>query len=246
MEPEVGGGAGALEGGPLEGGGLVDPAAGEHQRDRADRGGDEEPDGDEHRRTDRAGHRHGETEAGAGDAGHPHVLGGLLGGLVVAVGDLHVLDHDRTGAALVAAEAAERHLDAVDLLAGGEQAIGRPPQRGLVEEPELADDQVGGGRQLGDRQHLETAVEGIPERLGVGDGVDQGVQAGRDLVAQRRRGGQLVGVEALGATEAGHGCGEVIGRLRPLGGERLDGVGVGQEVAVGVDARGARLERGGL
>ena len=64
----------------------------------------------------------------------------------------------------------------------------------------------------------------------------------------RQRGGRLalVAIEPLGPAEALDREREVVGGGAPALGEVPRGVGVGQQVAVGVDARGARLEGGGL
>ena len=140
---------------------------GQHERDGADGAGDEQAERDEQRGADRAGERDGDTEAGAGHARHAHGLGGLLGGLEVVVGRLHLLDHRGGRSALVAAEAAEGHLDALDLLAGGDEPVGGAPQRVLIEQAQLADQEVGGGGQLRDGEHLQAVVErrrGWPRR----------------------------------------------------------------------------------
>ena len=163
---------------------------------------------------------------------------------MVAVRVLHVLDDEGSGAALLAAETSEGHLQPLHVAGGGDQAVGAAPEQLLVQQPELADDQVGGGRELGDGQHLEAMVQRVAVGLGVGDGLGECIQVGRGLVGEGGDPGQVGGVEARGAAEVLHGRGEVVRRLDPALGERLGAVGLGEQVPVGVDTRSARLEGG--
>ena len=105
--------------------------------------------------------------------GQPHGLGGLLGGLEVLVGGLHLRDHGGRRSALVAAEPAERHLDALHVLAGGDEPVGGAPQRVLIEQAQLADEEVGRRRQLRDGEDLQPVVERLAGALGVDRRVDR-------------------------------------------------------------------------
>ena len=98
-------------------------------------------------RADRAGERDGDAEAGPGDARDPHGLGGLLGGLdgrAWAASISSITAGGRT--ALLAAEPTEGHLDALHVLAGGDEPVGGAPQRVLIEQAQLADERGRTGR----------------------------------------------------------------------------------------------------
>ena len=109
------------------------------------------------------------------------------------------LDHGRRRTALVAAEPAEGHLDALHLFAGGDEPVGGAPQRALVEQAQLADQQVGRRGQLGDREHLEAVVERgrgeLPRRLTASI---RAVRSVGRFVGQGGGGLPGVGVEPLG------------------------------------------------
>ena len=211
-----------------------------------DRRADEDPQRDEQRSADGAGEHDRDAERGARHAGDPHGFGRLLGVLEVTVRGLHLGDRDRVLTAFVPAEPAERHLDPLHLVGGGQEPVGGPPQRSLVEQAQLADHQVGGRRELGDRQRLQAPVELVAVRERIGERVDERMQLGRRRLGEGGGPGQVGGGQAGGGPEPVEHERQRVGGFDPRRGQRSRRVPMGEQVPVGVRAARARLQGRGL
>ena len=138
-----------------------------------------------------------DAERRARHAGDPHGFGGLLGVLEVTVRGLHLGDGDRVLTAFVPAEPAERHLDPLHLVGGGQEPVsGRATAVAWSSRPSSPTTRSEGAGQLGDRQRLQAVVERVAVGERVGQRVDQRIagraatpRAGRRPVAGRPRPG---------------------------------------------------------
>ena len=211
-----------------------------------DRRADEHADGISDRRADRARQHDRDAEGGAGHAGDPHGLGGSARPLEVAVGGLHLLDGGGLGG-LVAAEAAERHLHAAaprrwPRPAGRGGATAWPGRAG-PSSPTTRSDGAGSlatasaCSRWSSASRSAWASTGVDERRPGRPGSGSGTAAARPRSRSSSRSAPPKRSIDGGAS---------VGGVAPAGGQLRGAVGVGEQVAVGVDAAGARLEGGRL